>query len=128
MNSERQMNFIAKGHFDLTANKTLGYYKVNQAALSVKGMDYITSGISVLHMPDPDHLSINYLNQQMYQLLGFPIGQVAATGLETSPDPIIRKYKADAFTGVHPDDLARVKKAFHGGTDHEGYSGVLLHP
>jgi len=38
MNSERQMNFIAKGHFDLTANKTLGYYKVNQAALSVKGM------------------------------------------------------------------------------------------
>jgi len=85
-------------------------------------MDYITSGISVLHMPDPDHLSINYLNQQMYQLLGFPIGQVAATGLETSPDPIIRKYKADAFTGVHPDDLARVKKAFHDHFDSEYFS------
>lgn len=40
MNSERLTDFFAKGHYDLTANKILGYYKVNQAALEAGGMTY----------------------------------------------------------------------------------------
>jgi len=40
MNSDRQADFFAKGHFDLTADRILGYYKTNQAALDVSGMTY----------------------------------------------------------------------------------------
>lgn len=76
-------------------------------------MDYITGGISVLHMPDPDHLFIHYINQQMFRLLGFPVGARTASSLASSTDPLIRAYIVDAFAGVHPDDLVRVKKVFH---------------
>jgi PAS domain S-box-containing protein len=40
MNSERQTDFFAKGHYDLTADKVLGYSKASQAALDVSGMTY----------------------------------------------------------------------------------------
>ena len=40
MNSERQADFFAKGHFDLTANRMLDYCKVNRAAVDVSGMTY----------------------------------------------------------------------------------------
>ena len=40
LNSERQADFIAKAHYDLTADKVLGYYKVNRAATDVSGMTY----------------------------------------------------------------------------------------
>ena len=40
MNSERQADFIAKGHYDLTANRVLGYYRVHQDALDIGGMSY----------------------------------------------------------------------------------------
>jgi len=76
-------------------------------------MDYISSGISVLHMPDPDHLSISYINQQMFHLLGFSAGSGEAESLVGSSEPMARNYVSDAFAGVHPDDLARVRKVFH---------------
>ena len=40
MNTDRQVNFIAKGHYDLTENKILGYYKVSKSALDPGGMSY----------------------------------------------------------------------------------------
>ena len=85
-------------------------------------MDYITGGISVLHMPDPDHLFLSYVNQQMFRLLGFSSGDNDAASLRKSADAVLREYAADVFAGVHPDDLARVKKAFHDNFNSEYFS------
>ena len=40
MNTEHKSGFIAKGHYDLTANKVLGYYKVDKFAMDVTSMTY----------------------------------------------------------------------------------------
>jgi len=86
----------------------------------VKGiMDSITSGICELHMPDPDHLQVSYVNQQMFRLLGFEPLQVDTVGLQAVPDTLIWEYTKDAFIGVHPDDVARVRKTFHDNFDSE---------
>ena len=72
-------------------------------------MDSITSGISVLHMSDPDHVSIAYVNRQMLRLLGFCPRDGER---EDAARRLIRAYSADAFTGIHPDDLERVRRTF----------------
>ena len=40
LNTERQADLIAKGHFDLTAGRVLDYYKVKGTALDASDMDY----------------------------------------------------------------------------------------
>jgi len=40
INSNNQKEFVAKGHYDLTANTVIGYYRVNPSAISVSGMSY----------------------------------------------------------------------------------------
>jgi hypothetical protein len=37
-------------------------------------------------------------------------------------NPLIAAYMKDAFIAVHPDDLARVRKAFHDGYDKEYFN------
>ena len=74
-------------------------------------MDSITAGICVLHMPDADHVSISYVNQQLFRLLQFPEDSIERRNRQE--DDLIRRYTLDAFSGVHPDDLARVRRVFH---------------
>jgi len=69
-------------------------------------MDSISTGICVLVMPDPDHLSIRYTNKTMYRMLGFA---VEPDQLTEADNQSIRDYFADAFSGVHPDDKQRVR-------------------
>ena len=76
-------------------------------------MDSITSGICVLHMPDPDHLRIVYVNQQMFRLLGFEPDRNDVADIGDPAEKLVKEYTNDAFVGVHPDDLSRVRKAFH---------------
>jgi signal transduction histidine kinase/CheY-like chemotaxis protein len=75
-------------------------------------VDSISAGISVLHMPDPDHLEIQYVNRQMYRMLGFSESDGNASN-DGSTDALVNAYLGDGFAGVHPDDLERVKKTFH---------------
>ena len=75
-------------------------------------LDSITSGIGVLHMPDPEHLLIAYVNQQMFRLLGFEPGSNEVMKHEDNPELLVRRYSENAFFGVHPDDLDRVRKTF----------------
>ncbi|WP_458862867.1 PAS domain-containing hybrid sensor histidine kinase/response regulator [Acidaminobacterium chupaoyuni] len=75
-------------------------------------MDSITSGISVLHMPDPEHLSIEYVNRQLFRLLGFAPEPNDFSQISPSAERLVASYHQDAFIGVHPDDLARVKETF----------------
>ena len=76
-------------------------------------MDSITAGISVLHMPDADHVSFEYVNRQLFSLLHFTAYPLDGSLEGQIGDPMVLRYIRDGFTGVHPDDLARVKKTFH---------------
>ncbi|MFZ2757196.1 MAG: ATP-binding protein [Atopobiaceae bacterium] len=76
-------------------------------------LDTISGGICVLHMPDPDHLTIEYVNQQMFRLLGFSLSDNDLTLSPESQPALVNAYVRNAFVGVHPDDLERVKKTFH---------------
>jgi hypothetical protein len=59
---------------------------------------------------------------QMFRILGMekPEGSNARKTLMS--DPLIDAYLKDAFIAVHPDDLARVRKAFRDGYDKEYFS------
>jgi len=75
-------------------------------------MDSITGGIAVLHMTDPDHLSFAYVNLQLFRILNFePLGNTMAE-IAGSGDPAVTAYFNDAFSGVHPDDIERVRRIF----------------
>ena len=88
-------------------------------------LDSVATGISVLHMPDPDHLTISYVNWQMFRMLGFTPGNnelakaAAASGsggsekLSSAQEQMVREYTQDAFCGVHPADVVRLRKCFH---------------
>lgn len=76
-------------------------------------LDTISIGICVLQMPDADHLKLFYVNQQMYRLLG--IETLGSTSIQAKEygNPLVAAYFNDAFSGIHPDDIGRVKKCFH---------------
>ena len=74
-------------------------------------LDSISGGICVLHMPDPDHLHVDYVNRQMYRLLGLEPGGNEISR-ESESGGIISSYGGDGFAGVHPDDLERVRRIF----------------
>ena len=70
-------------------------------------MDSISGGISVLRMPDPEHLSIEYVNRQMFRILGYCLPGDGEAAVPAADDSFW-----DGFSGIHPDDLDRVKRSF----------------
>jgi PAS domain S-box-containing protein len=75
-------------------------------------MDSIATGICELHMPDAEHLTVEYVNMQMFRMLGFEPGINDISQLTASSEQLVLDYRKNAFSGVHPDDLARVKRIF----------------
>jgi PAS domain S-box-containing protein len=86
----------------------------NEARRTQDILDYISSGVCVLRMPDPEHLLIEYSNKQMPLLLGFANGAQSPEQISGSADKDAA-YFADAFSGVHPDDLPAVREAYRKG-------------
>ncbi|MCI2049760.1 MAG: ATP-binding protein [Lachnospiraceae bacterium] len=84
-----------------------------EASMAQDIMDSISAGISVLHMPDPDHLSFEYVNQQMFRLLHFSENDNNVAVSRHIKDELVLAYISDGFSGIHPDDLERVRKTFH---------------
>jgi signal transduction histidine kinase/ActR/RegA family two-component response regulator len=82
-------------------------------------LDSVSTGIVSFRMPDADHLEGIFVNMQMFRILGMekPDGSNAREILMSNP--LIDAYMKDAFIAVHPDDLERVRKAFHDGYDQE---------
>jgi PAS domain S-box-containing protein len=76
-------------------------------------MDSITAGISVLFMKDPDHVMIRYVNKRMFSILHFPAYDNRVSFDARIEDPSILAYIQDACSGIHPDDVTRVRKTFH---------------
>jgi len=84
-------------------------------------LDYISDGVCVLLMPDPEHLFIEYSNKQMPLLLGFQDGAQSPAEL-ADPAGSDAAYFADAFSGVHPEDLPAVREAYRKGFALERFS------
>jgi signal transduction histidine kinase len=78
-------------------------------------IDSVGTGICVFRMPDADHLLGEFVNLQMFRILGLtpPDGPDARAAMLS--DPMVSSYMKDAFLAVHPDDCERVKKAYHEG-------------
>ena len=70
-------------------------------------MDSISSGICVLTMSDADHVSAGYANRQFLHIMGYD-GDGGAESLARQTE----NYLRDGFSGVHPDDMERVRRVF----------------
>jgi len=78
-------------------------------------IDSVGTGICVFRMPDADHLLGEFVNLQMFRMLGLvpPEGPEARASMLC--DPMVSAYMKNAFLAVCPEDYERVKKAFHDG-------------
>jgi len=86
-------------------------------------IDSVPSGICVFRMPDPDHLQGDFVNLQMFRMLGLKPSGTEDERREMMNDPMVTAYLKDAFTAVHPDDRERIKKIFHDNFDSGHFSG-----
>ena len=84
-------------------------------------LDYISDGVCVLRMPDPEHLFIEYSNKQMPLLLGFQNGAQSPAELADQAGSDAA-YFSDAFSGVHPEDQPAVREAYRKGFALERFS------
>jgi signal transduction histidine kinase len=75
-------------------------------------MDCISSGVSVLYMPDPDHLAVDYVNRQLFRILKYDsIDGLAQRAAQADKAPL-RAFFDDGFSVIHPEDRERVRKTF----------------
>lgn len=72
----------------------------------------ISTGICVLHMQDPDHVSLSYANEGMYKLLHYDENDMDALipGTDKTKRQLVKGYVDSVFTGVHPDDMETAKE------------------
>ncbi len=85
-------------------------------------MDSISAGISVLRMSDSDHLSFEYLNRQIFRMLGFEDLENDISGSRQAENQVVSAYLKDPLAGVHPDDFDWVKKTFHDNYNSKGFT------
>jgi signal transduction histidine kinase/CheY-like chemotaxis protein len=74
-------------------------------------LDSVSTGICVLRMPDPDHLEGDFVNMQMFRILGYT-PEISDDRTSLMEDPVIKSYLKDAFIAVHPDDRDYVKRVY----------------
>lgn len=78
-------------------------------------IDSVATGICVFRMPDADHLEGEFVNLQMFRILGLTPPEGADARSAMLHDPMVGSYMKNAFLAVHPEDCERVRKAFHEG-------------
>jgi len=76
-------------------------------------LNFISSGISIMHMPDPDHLVVDYVNLQTFLLLKYDLSVGVAQRPSETRDAGKAARFADAFLMVHEEDRERVRRTFH---------------
>lgn len=75
-------------------------------------LDSISSGICVLRMPDEDHLAGDFVNMQMFRILGFDTSAGNSSRQELIKDPMMQLYLHDTFSSVYEDDRERIKQIY----------------
>lgn len=83
-------------------------------------LDQISTGVVVLKMPSYDKLLPVYGNLGQYRMLRIERRAVNASVPDVEEAELESQYFGDAFAGVHPDDMERVRSAYKAGyeTDH----------
>lgn len=83
-------------------------------------LDRISTGVVVLKMPSYDRLLPVYGNLGQYRMLRIERTAVNASVPNAEEAELESQYFGDAFAGVHPDDMERVRSAYRAGyeTDH----------
>jgi PAS domain S-box-containing protein len=85
-------------------------------------LDRLSAGICVLVMPDPDHIYTSFCNQQLYRMLDFEPNASTAEDVDKNKNGLVYGYFRSEFSGVHPDDLPRMRKIFRQGYSMESFS------
>jgi len=85
-------------------------------------IDSVATGICVLRMPDADHLEGEFVNLQMFRILGLTPPGSADARQQMMRDPMVAAYMKNAFMAVHPEDMTRVRQSFHDGFDASHFS------
>jgi len=84
-------------------------------------MDSIMGGISVLRMDESGHLSVDYFNSYVFQMLGYESSgnpQRAEDAKGTPFEPLF----ADAMSLIHPNDRTYVSRMFSSNRDKNSFS------
>lgn len=93
-----------------------------------KILDQISTGVVVLKMPSYDKLLPVYGNLGQYRMLRVERTAVNASVPNAEKAKLESRYFDDAFAGVHPEDMERVRNAYKAGyeTDHFTVKGYRL--
>ena len=91
-------------------------------------LDQISTGIVILKMPSYDKLIPVYGNLGQYRMLHIERTAVNASVPKAEEAKLESQYFDDAFAGVHPEDMERVRSAYKAGyeTDHFTVKGYRL--
>jgi len=85
-------------------------------------IDSVAAGICVFRMPDADHLEGEFVNLQMFRIIGLTPPESDDARQLMMNDPMVSAYMKDAFVAVHPDDKMKVRKEFHNGYQQSHFS------
>ena len=85
-------------------------------------LDQISTGVVVLRMPSFDRLLPVYGNLGQYRMLGIERTAVNSSVPKAEEAILESQYFSDAFAGVHPDDMERVRSAYKAGYETEHFT------
>jgi signal transduction histidine kinase len=85
-------------------------------------IDSVATGICVFRMPDADHLEGEFVNLQMFRIIGLTPPDSPDARQKMMEDPMVAAYMKDAFLAVHPEDIAKVRRAFHDGYNSQHFT------
>lgn len=85
-------------------------------------LDRLSAGICVLSMPDSEHVTTIFCNQQQYRLLGFAPGASTFESINKNENKLVAGYFRDEFSGAHPDDLERMRELFRNGYSRDRFT------
>jgi signal transduction histidine kinase/ActR/RegA family two-component response regulator len=74
-------------------------------------MDSLMGGIAVLKMEDKEHLTVEYCNSYIFQMLGYDSTDIPKRR-EDAKGTLFEPLFSNALTFIHPDDKERVMNAF----------------
>ena len=82
----------------------------------------LPAGICVLNMPDPEHVYTSFSNLQLFKMLELTDNEKTIQEQVQNRNSIVGKYFLDEFSGIHPDDLARMHELYRQGYSQKNFT------
>ena len=86
-------------------------------------IDSVATGICVFRMSDPNHMQGEFVNLQMFRILGLTPPDSPDARREMMADPMVSGYLRNPFLAVHPDDRERIRKIYRDNYDARHFDG-----